>query len=188
MWRKCRPQVNHAVDANFRPEAELRAVKDRCSGGDENAILKLASDDVSVRSDQAVLPDVQRVNVRTPKHCVLHHDQGAFQIKAASEGYPPDLETLVNGIDVGGKKMKFLRRIPTDPMTGGTDWGLRAMQHDPTQIPGMARMCSMFIRNQTARGSVGRSTRIGDKQATRGVIGLGLLGEHIRTPAVCFYA
>ena len=57
--------------------------------------------------------------------------QGKFQIKAGSEGYPPDLDTLVNGIDVGGKKLKFLRRIPTDPMTGNTDWGLRSMQDDP---------------------------------------------------------
>jgi general secretion pathway protein G len=58
-------------------------------------------------------------------------DRGAFQIKVGSEGYPPDLETLVNGVDVGGKKMRFLRRIPIDPMSGGTDWGLRAMQDDP---------------------------------------------------------
>lgn len=58
-------------------------------------------------------------------------DRGAFQIKVGSEGYPPDLDTLVNGVDVGGKKLKFLRRIPTDPMTGGTDWGLRSMQDDP---------------------------------------------------------
>jgi general secretion pathway protein G len=59
-------------------------------------------------------------------------DRGAFQIKVGSEGYPPDLDTLVNGVDVGGKKLKFLRRIPIDPMTGNTDWGLRAMQDDPT--------------------------------------------------------
>jgi general secretion pathway protein G len=59
-------------------------------------------------------------------------DRGAFQIKVGSEGYPPDLDTLVNGIDVNGKKLKFLRRIPIDPMTGNTDWGLRSMQDDPT--------------------------------------------------------
>jgi general secretion pathway protein G len=58
-------------------------------------------------------------------------DRGAFQVKVGSEGYPPDLDTLVNGVDVGGKKLKFLRRIPTDPMTGNTDWGLRSMQDDP---------------------------------------------------------
>jgi general secretion pathway protein G len=59
-------------------------------------------------------------------------DRGAFQIKVGSEGYPPDLDTLVNGVDVGGKKVRFLRKIPTDPMTGTTEWGLRAMQDDPT--------------------------------------------------------
>ncbi|MGH9554366.1 MAG: type II secretion system protein [Terriglobales bacterium] len=58
-------------------------------------------------------------------------DRGAFQVKVGSEGYPPDLETLVEGVDVGGKKVRFLRRIPTDPMSGSTDWGLRSMQDDP---------------------------------------------------------
>ena len=58
-------------------------------------------------------------------------DRTAFRIKVNSFGYPPDLETLVNGEDVGGKKLKFLRRIPVDPMTGNTEWGLRSMQDDP---------------------------------------------------------
>ncbi|MBZ5703935.1 MAG: type II secretion system GspH family protein [Acidobacteriia bacterium] len=58
-------------------------------------------------------------------------DRGAFQIKVGTEGYPPDLDTLVNGVDVAGKKLRFLRKIPTDPMTGNTDWGLRSMQDDP---------------------------------------------------------
>ena len=59
-------------------------------------------------------------------------DRGAFQPKVGSEGYPPDLDTLVKGVDVQGKKLKFLRRIPVDPMSGTTDWGLRSMQDDPT--------------------------------------------------------
>lgn len=58
-------------------------------------------------------------------------DRGAFQIKVGSEGYPSDLDTLVNGVDVGGKKLRFLRRIPIDPMTDSKEWGLRAMQDDP---------------------------------------------------------
>jgi len=58
-------------------------------------------------------------------------DRGAFQTKVGSEGYPPDLETLVKGVDVGGKKLRFLRKIPTDPMTGNTEWGMRSMQDDP---------------------------------------------------------
>lgn len=58
-------------------------------------------------------------------------DQHAFQTKVDSQNYPPDLETLVNGVDVQGKKLKFLRRIPKDPMTGNTEWGMRSMQDDP---------------------------------------------------------
>lgn len=57
-------------------------------------------------------------------------DRGGFQVKAGSGGYPPDLDTLVKGVDVSGKKLRFLRRIPEDPMTGNTDWGLRSMQDD----------------------------------------------------------
>src|SRR4030081_3107402 len=41
-------------------------------------------------------------------------DRGAFQIKVGTEGYPPDLETLVDGVDVQGKKVRFLRSIPMD--------------------------------------------------------------------------
>jgi len=58
-------------------------------------------------------------------------DKGAFQTKVESQNYPPDLDTLVNGVDVQGKKLKFLRKIPVDPMTGNTDWGMRSMQDDP---------------------------------------------------------
>jgi general secretion pathway protein G len=56
-------------------------------------------------------------------------DRGAFTIKLGSEGYPPDLDTLVTGVDVAGKKLKFLRKIPVDPMTK-KEWGMRSMQDD----------------------------------------------------------
>ena len=59
-------------------------------------------------------------------------DRHAFQTKVDSYNYPPDLQTLVDGVDVQGKKVKFLRRIPVDPMTGKDDWGERSMQDDPT--------------------------------------------------------
>jgi len=58
-------------------------------------------------------------------------DRGAFQIKVDSQGYPPDLETLVKGVDSNGKKLRFLRRIPVDPMTGKTEWGMHSMQDEP---------------------------------------------------------
>ena len=59
-------------------------------------------------------------------------ERGAFQTKVESQNYPPDLQTLVTGVDVQGKKVRFLRSIPVDPMTGNTDWGMRSMQDDPT--------------------------------------------------------
>jgi general secretion pathway protein G len=58
-------------------------------------------------------------------------DRGAFQTKLDSQGYPPDLDTLVKGVDSNGKKIRFLRRVPVDPMTGKEEWGLRSMQDDP---------------------------------------------------------
>jgi general secretion pathway protein G len=58
-------------------------------------------------------------------------DRQLFQTKLGTEGYPPDMDTLVKGVDVGGKKVRFLRRIPVDPMTGKAEWGMRAMQDDP---------------------------------------------------------
>jgi general secretion pathway protein G len=59
-------------------------------------------------------------------------DRGAFQTKVDSQNYPPDLETLVKGVEAqGGKKIRFLRAIPTDPMTKSKEWGLRSMQDDP---------------------------------------------------------
>ena len=91
---------------------------------------------------------IMRVTVRRQRETELHRalweirgaidrykdaaDKNAFQIKLGSEGYPPDMDTLVNGVEIaGGKKLRFLRRVPQDPMTGNTDWGMRSMQDDP---------------------------------------------------------
>jgi general secretion pathway protein G len=60
-------------------------------------------------------------------------DTGKIRIEAGTDGYPPDLETLVRGVLIGpgsDKKIRFLRRIPKDPMTGRPEWGLRAIQDD----------------------------------------------------------
>ena len=61
-------------------------------------------------------------------------DRNLIRVEAGTEGYPPDLETLVNGVTVGpnsDRRIRFLRKIPVDPMTGRADWGLRAIQDDP---------------------------------------------------------
>src|ERR1700704_4011329 len=91
---------------------------------------------------------IMKVTVRRQREVELHRalwemrsaidrykdaaDKNAFQIKLGSEGYPPDMDTLVNGVEIaGGKKLRFLRNVPMDPMTGNKDWGLRSMQDDP---------------------------------------------------------
>ncbi len=63
-------------------------------------------------------------------------DRNLIRIELGSEGYPPDLDSLVKGVAIGGagaagKNIRFLRRIPVDPMTGQADWGLRSVQDDP---------------------------------------------------------
>jgi general secretion pathway protein G len=60
---------------------------------------------------------------------------GSLDLKVGSENYPPDLQTLVDGVtaanDATGRKLKFLRHVPVDPMTRGTEWGLRSYQDAP---------------------------------------------------------
>jgi len=63
-------------------------------------------------------------------------DRNLIRVELGSEGYPPDLDTLVKGVALGGtgatgKNIRFLRRVPVDPMTGRAEWGLRAVQDDP---------------------------------------------------------
>jgi len=90
---------------------------------------------------------VERVGIKREKERDLHFalwqmrdaidrykdacDRAAFRSKVDSECYPPDLDKLVSGEDVNGKKLRFLRQLPKDPMTGNTEWGLRSMQDDP---------------------------------------------------------
>ncbi len=94
----------------------------------------------------AVVP-VARFQVKREKERILRRDlweirdaidryydaaiRGGIQTKADSMNYPPDLQTLVDGVEIQGKKVRFLRKIPTDPMTNSTDWGLRSNQDDP---------------------------------------------------------
>jgi general secretion pathway protein G len=61
-------------------------------------------------------------------------DRNQIRVKAGTDGYPPDLETLVEGVPLAGKpgeRIRFLRKIPVDPMTGKKDWGLRCVQDEP---------------------------------------------------------
>lgn len=62
-----------------------------------------------------------------------YSDAGMIPIDLGTDGYPKDLEVMVEGVDLIGqvdKKVKFLRRVPVDPMTGQGEWGLRSYQDD----------------------------------------------------------
>jgi general secretion pathway protein G len=58
-------------------------------------------------------------------------EKGGMVTKADSMNYPPDLQSLVDGVEIQSKKVRFLRRIPNDPMTNSAEWGLRSNQDDP---------------------------------------------------------
>lgn len=92
---------------------------------------------------------MERMAVRRHKEELLHYDlqqmrdaidrykdaadKNLFTIQAGTEGYPPDLQTLVDGVQLTGatdRKLHFLREIPVDPMTGQSDWNLRSVQDD----------------------------------------------------------
>src|SRR5438105_6078760 len=87
-----------------------------------------------VRSKEAEL----RRDLREMKDAIDRYkdaaDKNLIRVEVGSEGYPPDLETLVKGVQLGAStdhKIRFLRKIPVDPITGHADWGLRAVQDDP---------------------------------------------------------
>ena len=61
-------------------------------------------------------------------------DQGLIAVDVDTEGYPPTLEALVDGVELAGKPerlVRFLRRIPRDPFTNSTQWGMRGVQDSP---------------------------------------------------------
>ena len=60
-----------------------------------------------------------------------YSDTGLITVDLGTDGYPPDLETLIDVVGQIDKKARFLRRIPIDPMTGEAEWGLRSYQDDP---------------------------------------------------------
>jgi general secretion pathway protein G len=79
-----------------------------------------------------------RYDLRTMKDAIDRYkelaDQHKFRTEVGSDNYPPDLETLVTGVQLGAgndKRLRFLRKVPIDPMTSRADWGLRSTGDDP---------------------------------------------------------
>lgn len=76
-----------------------------------------------------------RVDLREIRNAIDRYkdaaDQGLIQVQVDTHGYPPDLQTLVNGVPMGTETIRFLRAIPKDPFTNSTDWGMRSVQDPP---------------------------------------------------------
>lgn len=89
---------------------------------------------------------------------------GATDLKAGAENYPADLDTLVNGVsatnDQTGRKLKFLRRVPIDPMTKSMEWGLRSYQDEPTSTKWGGQ--SVFDVHTTSDGTALDGTKYKD--------------------------
>jgi general secretion pathway protein G len=90
-------------------------------------------------------------------------DKNLIQVQAGTEGYPPDLQTLVDGVQLSGaqdQKVHYLRKIPTDPFTGDTNWGERSTQDDPdsTQWGGQ----DVFDVYSRAQGTALNGTKYSD--------------------------
>lgn len=129
------------------PFAVMEIRRDRASGF--TLIELIAAITIMLILTAAALP-LARVQIQRRKEAELRRslrqmreaidrykdfaDRGMIPTEGDSFGYPPDLETLVEGVPLKGTataKYKFLRKIPVDPMTGEASWGLRSMQDDP---------------------------------------------------------
>ena len=131
--------------------APLRSPNRRRRGSESGVTLLelIISTSILLVLASAALP-VVRMSVQRTKEAQLHKalreirnaidnykdyaDRNLIRVELGSEGYPPDLETLVKPIQIGAgsdRKVRFLRRIPVDPMTGRAEWNLQSVQDDP---------------------------------------------------------
>jgi len=93
-------------------------------------VTRIRQKELELRRELRIL----RTAIDDYKKSVDNGKIGGTDVKLGSEGYPPELKTLVEGVNAVGRvdhKLKFLRRIPVDPMTGKGEWGLRCYQDEP---------------------------------------------------------
>lgn len=142
------PRLRRAVCSGGK--ATLSAPRNRRPVSSQSGLTLLEliiATSIMVVLASAALPVVRLTIVRT-KEAQLHKslremrdaidrykdyaDRNLIRVEVGSEGYPPDLETLVKGVQIGAdRKIRFLRRIPVDPMSGRAEWNYQAVQDDP---------------------------------------------------------
>jgi general secretion pathway protein G len=122
-----------------------------------SAILPLARVGFTRRKEMELRRALREVRTAVDRYKLLV-DQGQIggtDVKLGSEGYPPDLETLVKGVNrvgVADRKIKLLRRIPVDPMTGSTEWGMRCYQDEPEDTSWCGQNVWDVYSRSTAKG------------------------------------
>lgn len=98
--------------------------------------VPLAKNEIKREREAELRQDLRDIRVAIDKY-KDYSDRGVIQVKLGTEGYPETLQVLVDGVSVTGaagaadKKLKFLRKIPIDPMTNSAEWGMRSYQDDP---------------------------------------------------------
>src|SRR5262245_37330499 len=98
--------------------------------------VPLARNEIKREREAELRQDLRDMRVAIDKFKEMS-DKGLIQIKLGTEGYPESLNLLVDGVSMTGapgaadKKLKFLRKIPKDPMTNSSEWGRRSYQDDP---------------------------------------------------------
>ena len=98
-----------------------------------SAALPIAKYSVMRRKEAELRYDLQEMREAIDRYKEAA-DRNQIRVEIGSEGYPPDLETLATPIQLGASgdmKIRFLRKIPVDPLTGRAEWGLRAVSDDP---------------------------------------------------------
>jgi len=96
-------------------------------------VVPLAKNSIQREKEFALRQALRDIRTAIDKY-KEYSDRGLIQVKVGTEGYPENLDILVEGVQMAGtvdKKLKLLRRIPVDPMMNSTQWGLRAYQDDP---------------------------------------------------------
>jgi general secretion pathway protein G len=122
-----------------------------------SAILPLARVGFTRRKEMELRRALREVRTAVDRYKLLV-DQGQIggtDVKLGSEGYPPELETMVKGVNRVGaldRKIKLLRRIPLDPMTGNTEWGMRCYQDDPDETSWCGQNVWDVYSKSTAKG------------------------------------
>jgi general secretion pathway protein G len=125
-----------------------RAMRSRAAEAGLTLVELVVTCAILITLSTAALP-VARFTVTRQKEAILRYDlrqmrdaidrykdvadKNMIQVKVGTEGYPPDMETLVKGVNMMGapdRKIRFLRAIPVDPITGKKEWGMRSVQDD----------------------------------------------------------